>query len=382
MVAAAPDDKPATLRLVGAKQPIIAMSGASVLVMPNTANIYGGFIVNPATALSQGLPYPEILYVSIVGPATLGESATTTALYPGGTFTIPGGVNVWANAVSTGHRFSAMFGIPVEATPPKAVTSVEGWPPTRPTGLTHVLYAYVYQEYSDDDDVQAFFAAINDMQTDYVDTFNAIQLPIYPNPVLVGPLADWAIEGVYGYKRPTLFTQRHHPIGPLNTYTLNSLPALNMLRRQAPTDVHVANDDLYKRCATWHLQKGDGQYFGVRWLKRRVWRFLIGANGSSPHIDSTDRVSVTFGDDYDVTIRIIMGKRTITGGAMPNRFGPNGVIDNKRRGPSGLNPVPLNSIFSVFESYPPLQYASQFQEAVAAGILELPFQFSFNVVLE
>ena len=245
-----------------------------------------------------------------------------------------------------------------------------------------MLYAYVYQQYSDDDDVQAIFAAVNAMQQDYVDTFNAIQLPIYPNPVLVGPLADWAIEGIYGYARPTLYSQRQKPIGPLNTYWPNGFPALNMIRRQPPTDVHVANDDLYKRCATWHLQKGDGQYFNIRWLKRRVWRFLIGANGTSPHIDNTDRVSVEFGDNYECTIRIVIGQRTVTGGAMPNRFGPNGVIDNKRRG-FAPGPAPaLNTIFWVFESFPPLQYASQLKEAVEAGILELPFQFRFNVVID
>ena len=374
------DDDAPTLRLVGAKQPFIVTGGNSIIVMPNTANIYGGFIINPATGIGQGLAYPEILYISIVGPATLGESATTTALYPGGTFTCPGGVTVWANAVSSTHRFSAYFGIPEEVAPPKQVTLTEGWPPTFPTGLLKVMYAYVYQQYSDDDDVQAIFASINDMQQDYVDTFNAIQLPIYPNPVLAGALADWAIEGIYGYKRPTLYSQRQKPIGPLNTYWPNYLGLpLSSVRHQPPTDVHVANDDLYKRCATWHLQKGDGQYFSIRWLKRRVWRFLIGVNGTSPHIDNTDRVSVEFGDDLECTIRIVTGKRTITGGAMPNRFGPNGIIDNGKKHSA---PVPPNTIFWVFESYPPLQYATQLQEAVEAGILELPFQFRFNVVLD
>ena len=374
-------DTPANYRLIGAKTPAVVTGGVSNIAMPNTANIYGGFIVNPSSAAGQGLPLPEALFVSIAGPADLAANNTTTVVFAGGTFTVPGGVTVWVNAESDGHRFSAMFAIAEEVQPPKPVKVEGDWPPLLPTGLRDVIYAYAYQEYSDDDDVQAFFRVINEMQQDYVDTFNALQLPIWPNPAIAGKLADWVLEGIYGYPRPTLYSQRHHPIGPLNTYGPNWTPPLNMIERQAPLDVHVANDDLYKRCATWHLQKGDGRYFNVRWLKRRVWRFLIGVNGASPHIDSTDRISVEFGDDYAVTIRIIMGQRVVTGGAMPNRFGPNGVIDNKRRGPSGLKPVPLNSIFWVFETFPPLQYASQLQEAVEAGVLELPFQFRFNVVV-
>jgi hypothetical protein len=371
-------DAPA-MRLVGAQTPRVQKGGVSNIIMPMTANIYGGFLINPVDPSGQTISPPEELYVSISGPAGLAESVTTTSLDPGQYFTIPGGVDVWVNALSDGHRFTALFGIPVEAPPPTPVVTAEGWPPTGPTGLIAVMYAYLYQEYSDDDDLQGFVTALNAMQQDYVDTFNGIQLPIYSNPVIAGKLADWAMEGIYGYKRPTLYSQRQKPIGPLNTYWPNFNVPLNMIERQPATDVHVATDDLYKRCLTWHFQKGDGKYFNIRWLKRRVWRFMIGANGTCPHIDNTDRVSVEFGENFNVTIRIVMRQAVVTGGAMPNRFGPNGVIDDRTRGP---RPVPPNTLFWVEDQLPPLPMASQFQEAVQAGILELPFQFSWNVVIQ
>ena len=43
-----------------------------------------------------------------------------------------------------------------------------------------------------------------------------------------------------------------------------------------PDDIVVADDDTYRRCLTWHYQKGDGKYFNIRWLKRRVMRFERG----------------------------------------------------------------------------------------------------------
>ena len=144
----------------------------------------------------------------------------------------------------------------------------------------------------------------------------------------------------------------------------------------------IADDDLYKRSLTWHLQKGDGQYFNIRWLKRRVMRFLIGVNGTSPHIDNTDRISVSFGANYDVTIRIVMRTTYVMSGAFPNGFGCNGMMPGTPffQGAKQLvGPVTPNSIVTTFEPYAPLAYAERLEQAVEAGILELPFQFRFNV---
>ena len=61
----------------------------------------------------------------------------------------------------------------------------------------------------------------------------------------------------------------------------------------------AVTDDVFKRILTWHFYKGDGKNFSVRWLKRRIWRFLQGANGTDfddidilpkhpSHIDQAD----------------------------------------------------------------------------------------------
>jgi len=301
---------------------------------------------------------------------------------------------VWCNAATTGHAFTAVFGqyapeFPPDAVPPGSVVNGQPWPPKGPTGLTHVLYAYLYQEYSDDDDLQEFVKVLNAMQKDYVDTFNALKLPVYPNPVLKGLLADWTMEGIYGWPRPVFYTSKARLYGPLNTYWPNFALPLNMVEKLEPKGALVSDDDLYKRTLTWHFQKGDGKYFNIRWLKRRIARFLIGVNGTCPPISSTNRISITFGPDYGVTIRIINHERKPIGGAICNMFGCNGLLPGRPSPddilpptpPTPIAPVPPNTLFSTYEEYPILPYESVFKEAMDAGVLEVPFQFRWNTVL-
>jgi hypothetical protein len=119
---------------------------------------------------------------------------------------------------------------------------------------------------------------------------------------------------------------------------------------------------------TWHFLKGDGKYFNIRWLKRRVARWLLGVDGTNPNIDQTYRISVTMGRNRSVQIRIVMGNRIILGGAIYNRMGFNSFH-------------PFNSLESVYVKYAPIPLAEEFATAVNCGVLELPFQFNFNVVV-
>ena len=307
------------------------------------------------------------MFVSIVGPAELEETRTTSAVETGATFNVPPRVSVWVNARTDRHFYTAVFGV-AEALPAEDVPiggSFPDWPlldkdgNALPTGLTWVMYAYLYQEYSDDDDLQEFVKVLNDMQQDYVDTFNAIQLPIYPNVpppvaqpkaepsgIMEGALADWTMHGIYGWIRPTLYTTRAKLIGPLNTYWPNPPIPINALEVIEPKGLVIADDDFYKRTLTWHFQKGDGKYFNIRWLKRRVKRFLIGVNGTSPHIDNTDRISVLFGPNWGVTIRIMMRTTFVMSGAFPNGFGCNGLMpgtpffQGRSRGSGRLRQIP------------------------------------------
>jgi hypothetical protein len=101
---------------------IQAMPGlASVTVAPGEAiqivggniaalDIVGGTIVNPLSAIDQGLTTAEPLFVDFTGPAYSSEKLTTVALAPGASIKIPaqpsrGG---WVNAATGGHQFTVV----------------------------------------------------------------------------------------------------------------------------------------------------------------------------------------------------------------------------------------------------------------------------------
>lgn len=363
-------------RLIAGLASAVSFGGQAVFVSNSDIAYGGGMIVNPFSPVDQGIASAEPIYVSLLSAPSLQAQAGTIVLAPGQSFIVPPGSNCWVNAATSGHQFTAFFRTLATTYPPNTVPG--DFPPAGPTGLLAVIYAYLYQQYSDDDDLQAFIGALNAMQQDYVDTFNGLNLPIYTGPLIAGPLLDWVATGVYGFGRPITYAQRSLIIGPMNTWTPNQLVPINTKHKQQPTDAVIVDDDFYKRALTWHYQKGDGRYFNVRWLKRRVMRFLIGANGSSPHIDDTSRLSITFGPANDCAIRLINYQRTVISGALPNRFGPNGTNAPPAK---RFGIVPLNSILSVLVTYPPLPYQDQLRQAVATGVLELPFQFRFVVVV-
>jgi len=61
----------------------------------------------------------------------------------------------------------------------------------------------------------------------------------------------------------------------LNTSVLNRYTPSSQIFYELP-------DDIFKRILTWNLYKGDGNRFSMRWLKRRIARFLFGVNGIDP----------------------------------------------------------------------------------------------------
>lgn len=201
--------------------------------------------------------------------------------------------------------------------------------------LTRTIPSYLYTEYNDDPDLQAFVDAYNSMVQQYVDLFNQIGLPVYTGPLISGSLLDWVGQGIYDIRRPALPVGHDSIIGPLNTWALNTIP-FNTQETISGTTYFVVNDDIYKRCMTWALFKGDGKQLTINRLKRRSLRFLLGTNGTAPAIDNT----------YDIGVSFSGTAITIT-------------VNN-----SG--------------SYP---QAAVFQAAVAAQVLELPFQFTFSVTL-
>lgn len=167
--------------------------------------------------------------------------------------------------------------------------------------LQNTIPSYLYTQYADDDDLQAFVASYNTITQKYINTFNQLNLPIYTG--LSGALLDWVGRGVYGYPRPTLPATGASTIGPLNTYGPDFFVPLNTQETTVATNF-VTTDDIYKRLLTWHFYKGDGKVFNIQWLKRRIKRFLIGTNGTAPFIDQTYEISVGFspGNIVDIVI--------------------------------------------------------------------------------
>lgn len=349
------------------KTAVSQVINAGVAVTPMFGPVAGGIITNPPDAEGQGLAQVEVLYVDVTGPADIVETETTVAIQPGASFTvIPGQTtNVSVNAASAGHRFSGVVYQPPTPFPPAPQPGT--FPPSGPTTLTALIPSYLYQEYADDDDLQAFVAAYNDLGQGYVDWFVNIGLPIYTSPQISGSLLDWVAAGIYGMIRPALSSGRNRDLGPFNTYGFNVL-GYNARRSVGPQNVTVTTDDVFKRIMTWNFYKGDGSRFNIRWLKRRIMRFLIGENGTAPNIDQTYLISVTFGTGGAISIRISVGTRAIVGGALYNRF--------------AFNTMAYNRMVTVFTPSPtPPPFASVFKEALESGVLILPFQYSFTVAI-
>jgi len=147
------------------------------------------------------------------------------------------------------------------------------------TPLATVIQSYLYQEYADDDDLQAFVDSYNSLAQGYLDWFNGTPLGLYTSPNITGPLLDWIGQGVYDIKRPVLSSQTTMRLAGFNSAPFNS-GAFNTMTYSSSGSSALVSDDIYKRVLTWHLYRGDGQFFSIQWLKNRINRFLNGANGS------------------------------------------------------------------------------------------------------
>lgn len=149
---------------------------------------------------------------------------------------------------------------------------------------TGTIKQYLYLEYQDDPNLQAFVDAFNEQAQGYVDWFNQINLPIYTG--LSGSMLDWIGAGIYGVPRPTIGAVA----GAVYNFAVYDVEVYGA----GDVSVLTASDDIYKRILTWKLYKGDGFNMSLNWLKRRIKRFLIGVNGTSPDIGSTDEISIPY----------------------------------------------------------------------------------------
>jgi hypothetical protein len=86
-----------------------ASAGVPVAVI--APNQLGGYIVNPLTAVDQGIPNAEVLYVNQVGNAVLTANGTTIALQPGQSYTVIPNTTTGVSAASAtpSHKFTAVM---------------------------------------------------------------------------------------------------------------------------------------------------------------------------------------------------------------------------------------------------------------------------------
>lgn len=219
--------------------------------------------------------------------------------------------------------------------------------PNSTTNVTGVLPSYLYFQYQNDPDLPALIDAYNELAQEYVDWFNNINLPIYTG--LSGSLLDWVGQGVYGIQRPAFATESvDGVIGQLagvKNHGTSPLPEPNIALAISSTQVfktvtsYDTPDDIYKRVLTWWFYKGDGYDFSIQWLKRRIYRFLFGAEGKDASAPFTPDISVTFTHATSIPVCEI-------------------VINN------AINPI-----------------ATYFELAVEQGVLCLPFRFSYSVTI-
>lgn len=204
------------------------------------------------------------------------------------------------------------------------------FPPPGPVTLAGPIPSYLYQQYSDDDNLQTFIAAYNVMAQWVVNFFNRINIAYYPG--LTAQLLDWVAQGLYGVQRPSLSFLQFTDQGGYNTAPYLALP-YNEAVLLSTASYLVVTDDVFQRMLTWHVYKGDGFQYSTRWLKRRIHRFLNGSNGVLAVNDNTADVSVTYAGSA-VTITLADG-----------------------------------------------DISKVLQFAIADGVLALPFQYTFTVVL-
>ena len=158
--------------------------------------------------------------------------------------------------------------------------------------LQTIIPSYLYQEYADDQDLQAFVDAYNELAQGYLDWFNQTPLSVYTSPAVSGPLLDWVGNGIWGIPRPVFGSTSSKYVAALNTYPMNTL-ALNGSQMAGAGSAIPATDDYYKRVLTWYTYLGDGRHFTVPVLRKKVARFLFGANGTDITLSLANTVGVT-----------------------------------------------------------------------------------------
>lgn len=168
------------------------------------------------------------------------------------------------------------------------------------TPLQQIIPQYLYAEYSDDQNLQAFIDGFNSLAQGYLAWFNNTPLGLYTSPYITGPLLDWVGNGVYGISRPVLASTSTLRLAGYAEEAYDTISYNGLFYSQSQTS-SIANDDIYKRVMTWNLYRGDGQMFTMGWLKNRINRFINGANGSDYAVLNSPPSITVSGNIFTVT---------------------------------------------------------------------------------
>lgn len=231
--------------------------------------------------------------------------------------------------------------------------------------LEDIIRSYLYTQYNDDDNIRAFVTAYNTMAKNIYDWMKNANLPIFVGGYNAGDQLRWIARGIYGVKPPVLSSGRQLVLGAFNTFTFNTVP-FNTRKVINQSEQVVVSDDLFKRVMTWNFYKGDGFYFTIPWLKRRIMRFLTGVNGVDVVNDQHWSISVLFSGE-GASVSIIKGFRKLTDSSVYNT--------------QTFNSRAYNQKTSVLIKSNEYEYASLFKQAFDSGLLHMPFYQPVSVTI-
>lgn len=228
------------------------------------------------------------------------------------------------------------------------------------TQLAQVAPSYLYYQYQDDDDLQAFVQSYNSIAQGYIDWFNSTPLGVYTSPSISGPLLDWVGSGVYGIARPYISSSKNQVFGATDSKPTNKYATNKHVKKQSGSSV-IVDDDIYKRVLTWHLYKGDGMQATLIWLKKRIARFCYGPNGADVSIDSI----------YNIGLSIpTLSSVGATGTAATNTIATNTLVKRTSQ-----------TKHTIQITIPTSSAAQAFSTLLESGYLNLPFQVNYTVTL-
>lgn len=226
--------------------------------------------------------------------------------------------------------------------------------------LADVAPSYLYFQFQDDPDLQAFVRSYNEIVQGYIDWFNSTPLGVYVNPTISGELLSWIGAGIYGIERPYISNIKNQVFGSTNSFATNQYATNSFNLIQSGVSA-IVSDDIYKRVMTWYLYRGDGYEATVQWLRKRIARFVYGINGSDISLDLIHNISIT------------IPNLPYSGGT--NQFATNLYPTN------GMTTNPGLAKRSLEITIPTTDESQAFQILVAEGYINLPFQIIFKVTL-